>query len=90
VLFPPGTPQDIADRTAATLRLIGQHADNFSALLARGEWCCVCRRPLKDEVSKLLGIGPDCARQMQLPHNLETANRLLQRRRELLGSRGGR
>lgn len=85
VLFPPGTPRELADRTAGTLRLINQDADNFSALLARGERCCVCRRPLKDEVSKLLGIGPDCARQMQLPHNLEIANRLLQRRRELLG-----
>ena len=86
VLFLPGTPQSIADRTAKTLRLIDQDVDNFSALLARGERCCICRRPLKDEVSKLLGIGPDCAKQMRLPHNLGAANRILQRRRELLGS----
>ena len=85
-LFLPKTPQDIVDRTAATLRLINNDADNFSALLARGDRCCVCRRPLQDHLSKLLGIGPDCAKQMRLPHNLEAANRILQRRKELLGS----
>lgn len=85
VLFPPGTPQEIADRTPKTLRLIDQEPDNFFALLARGERCCVCNRQLLDEISKLLGIGPDCAKQIQLPHNLGAANRILQRRRELLG-----
>jgi hypothetical protein len=85
-LFLPKTPQDIVDRTAATLRLINNDADNFYALLARGGRCCVCRRPLQDHLSKLLDIGPDCAKQMRLPHNLKAANRILQRRKELLGS----
>src|SRR5262245_31030239 len=76
VLFPPRTPQEIADRTAATLRLIGASAENFSALLARGEQCCMCHRPLRDHVSTLLGIGPDCAKQFNLPHSLEAATRI--------------
>jgi hypothetical protein len=37
----------------------------------------------------LLGIGPDCAKQQRLPHGLEAANRILQRRRELLGELEG-
>jgi Family of unknown function (DUF6011) len=96
VLFPTGTPLTVAERTAATFRLL-THAnsvgtenrppdpENFVALLDRSERCCVCRRPLRDHVSTLLGIGPDCAKQWNLPHNLEAANRILQRRKELLG-----
>jgi hypothetical protein len=96
VLFMPGTPQSIADRVAATFRLLSSDAigtsvrrpdpDNFMALLDRSEQCCVCRRPLRDHVSTLLGIGPDCAKQMRLPHNLDAASRILQRRKQLLGN----
>jgi hypothetical protein len=85
VVFPSGTPQEIADRTATTLRLIGNQPDNFYALLARGLRCSCCGRPLKDEVSKLLGVGPSCAKEMGIAHNVETANRVLACRRELLG-----
>jgi hypothetical protein len=85
VVFPRGTPQEIANRTASTLRLIDGDRDNFYALLSRGERCGCCGRPLKDEVSKLLGIGPNCAKSLHLPHDLTTANRILMRRRELLG-----
>jgi hypothetical protein len=88
-LFPPHTPQEIADRTAATLRLIDDGekdgAENFYALLARGERCCICRRPLRDHLSTLLGIGPDCAKQWKLPHDLQAAHRILERRKQLLG-----
>jgi hypothetical protein len=55
------------------------------ALLDRSSHCCVCNRPLRDHVSTLLGIGPDCAKQLHLAHGLEAANSILQRRRELLG-----
>jgi hypothetical protein len=96
VLFLPGTPQSIADRVAATFRLLtcteqvgtsvrGPNRDNFMALLDRSEQCCVCGRPLRDHVSTLLGIGPDCAKQQRLPHGLAIANAILQCRRELLG-----
>jgi hypothetical protein len=85
VVFPRGTSQEIADRTAATLRLIGDHPDNFYALLSRGQRCGCCSRPLKDEISMLLGIGPDCAQAMGMPHNIAFTDRILARRRELLG-----
>jgi hypothetical protein len=85
VVFPPGTLQEIADRTAATLRLIGDHPDNFYALISLGQRCGCCGRTLKDEISKTLGIGPDCAQAMGLPHNIAFADRVLERRRELLG-----
>ena len=81
---------------AATFRLLtfadgvgtscrGPDAENFSALLDRSSKCSVCNRALKDHVSTLLGIGPDCARQMRLAHGLAAATKILQRRRELLG-----
>jgi hypothetical protein len=90
------TPQPVADRAAGTFRLLtytdlvgkdirGPDPENFAALLDRSSRCCVCRRPLRDHVSTLLGIGPDCAKQWNLPHSLEAANRILQRRKELLG-----
>jgi hypothetical protein len=93
VLFLPGTPQSIADRVAATFKLLGAQGgppdrDNFMALLDRSERCCVCRRPLHDHPSTLLGLGPDCAKQMGLPHGLQAATKILQRRRELLGNHG--
>ena len=97
VLFMPGTPQSIADRVAATFRLLtyahsvgtncrGPDPDNFVALLDRSEQCSICGRALRDHVSTLLGIGPDCARQLHLPHSLAAADKRLQRRRELLGA----
>jgi hypothetical protein len=97
VLFLPRTPQSIADRVAATFRLLtyadgvgastrDPDRDNFMALLDHSEQCCVCGRALKDHVSTLLGIGPDCARQLRLPHSLDAANRILQRRKQLLGA----
>jgi hypothetical protein len=84
VVFPPGTPQDIADRSAATLRLIGDHPDNFYALLSPGQRCGCCGRPLKDDIGKALGIGRDCAQAMGMPHNIAFADRVVERRRELL------
>ncbi len=96
VLFRPGTPQSVADRVAATFRLLtysnnvgssvrAPDPENFAALLDRSVKCCVCDRPLRDHVSTLLGIGPNCAKQLRLPHSLDAANKILQRRRQLLG-----
>ena len=94
VVFLPGTPQDIADRTAATLRLIEPcgrgpeaAADNFFALLARGARCCCC--PTVRCAMKSASCGalvPTAPPQMGVPHNLEAANRILQLRKELLGA----
>ena len=55
VLFAPSTPQSVADRVAATFRLLtyadrvgtsmrGPDPDNLMALLDRSEQCCVCGR----------------------------------------------
>jgi Family of unknown function (DUF6011) len=85
VVFPRRTPQTIADRTAATLRAIDNTPRNFFALLDGSKGCAFCGRLLRDPVSKLIGVGPDCARDNNIPHSLAAANRRLELRRELLG-----
>jgi hypothetical protein len=84
-VFSSHTPQDIADRTAATLRAIDGKPDNFRALLDGSSGCAFCRRALTDEVSKLIGVGPDCAKQNHIPHNMAAASKRLELRRKLLG-----
>jgi hypothetical protein len=84
VVFVRGASQTIADRVAATLRAIDVQSANFHALLDGSEGCAFCRRPLRDEISKLIGVGPDCARQHRIPHNAVTANKRLELRRKLL------
>ena len=76
---------NIADRVAATLHAIDHKPENFFALLDGATGCAFCQRPLTDEISKLIGVGPDCARQSNIPHNLAAANRRLELRRRLLG-----
>jgi hypothetical protein len=76
--------QAIADRTAATLRLIGSDIDNLLALLDSSSGCGICGRTLRDPISKLLGVGPDCARRHHIEHTKAAAERRLARRHELL------
>ena len=85
VVFPPGTDQEIADRVAATFQAIGNSADHFFALLIGGRTCAICDRPLRDELSRLIGVGPDCARRYHIPHSKEAAEKRLALRRKLLG-----
>jgi hypothetical protein len=81
-----GRHQDLAERVASTFRLIGPlNAENFFALLDGSEGCAICGRALRDEISKLIGVGPDCARQYRVPHSREAAERRLALRRKLLG-----
>ena len=88
VVFPRQC-QDIADRTAATLRmLVGDDGmplgkETFMALLDGSEGCAFCNRALRDPVSKLIGYGPDCAGQHGLAHTTEAANAVLAKRRAL-------
>jgi hypothetical protein len=77
--------QDIADRAAATLRLIDNKIDNLIALLDPTQGCACCGRPLRDPISKLLGIGPDCAAKYRIEHSRAAAERRQAKRRELLG-----
>ena len=71
---------------AATFRLINDDADNFFALLDGSAGCAFCGRALRDEISKLIGVGPVCASQHRIPHNQEAAERRLALRRKLLNS----
>jgi hypothetical protein len=85
VMFPPGAAQEIADRVAATFNAIGDSSDNFFAVLVGGLHCAFCNRPLRDELSRLIGVGPDCAQQYHIPHSKEAAERRLVLRHKLLG-----
>jgi hypothetical protein len=84
VLF-RNTPQDIVDRVMATLRAIDCTPDNFYALLDGASTCAICGHALRDAISKLVGVGPDCARANDIPHSLEAASKRLQLRKQLLG-----
>ena len=77
-------PQRVVDRVASTLRAVGAGPDNFYALLDGAESSAICGRALRDEVSKLIGVGPDCARAFGIPHSIAAAERRLKLREELL------
>jgi hypothetical protein len=97
-----GTSDDIqaaADRAAATLRALTEDEaadhgvtpadhDRFYALLDGARGCSICGRPLRDEVSKLVGVGPDCAHQWRIPHSRAAASKRLQLRSQILGVPG--
>ena len=86
VVFQSGTPQEVADQAAKTLELTGMdHADNFYALLDGSNRCAICRRTLRDPISKLVAVGPECATKYGIPHTMEAANRRLELRKKLLG-----
>jgi hypothetical protein len=85
VVFPGNVPQEIADRAAATLRLTSRpDIEPFYALLDGSEGCAICGRALRDEVSKLVGVGPDCAKLNGIPHSLGAASKRLELRHKLL------
>ena len=76
---PESAPAAIVAEIADTLRRI----DSPEALLALrkpGGRCCVCHRPLRDQVSRVLEIGPDCADHAGILHNAETVARVLKLR----------
>jgi hypothetical protein len=80
-----GHRQDITDRAAATFRLIDDVPDNFFALLDGAEGCAICGRALRDEISKLVGVGPECAAKYGVPHSRQAAEKRLELRKKLLG-----
>ena len=82
--FSPLAPQAIVDDCARILD-VSQDADNFYALLDGKTRCAICRHVLRDEVSKLVGVGPDCAQRYGIPHTLAAASKRLELRRTLLG-----
>jgi len=74
----------VADQAAKTLELTGDQ-DNFYALLDGSSRCAICRRTLRDPISKLVAVGPECATRYGIPHTMEAANRRLELRKKLLG-----
>lgn len=58
-------PQELTDEIAATLWRV--HRDKRNAFVGM-PFCGCCRRPLTDTVSRAIGIGPDCARLLGVPH----------------------
>ena len=46
--------------------------------------CTICHRPLSDQVSKVLHIGPDCAHRLGVPHNAEAASTIITKRHKFL------
>lgn len=63
-------PQAVTDDALATLWRV--HRDEKHAFVGM-PICGCCRRALTDDVSRKLGIGPDCAKRIGLPHNHGTA-----------------
>ena len=59
-------PQEITDAATATLWRV--HRNKAEAFIGM-PFCGVCRRPLTDDTSRALGIGPDCARLLGIPHS---------------------
>ena len=58
-------PQAVTDAATETLwRVHRNHAEAFMGM----PFCGVCRRALTDDTSRALGIGPDCARLLGIPH----------------------
>jgi hypothetical protein len=86
VVFSSSTPQIIADRCAKILDLTMMQGDgkNFFALLDGVDRCAICRHPLRDPISKLVAVGPDCAEKFGVPHTLEAAQKRLELRKKLL------
>lgn len=85
-VFGRGTDQRIVDGVADLLvrkRDTEDHAERV-ALMALRSKCHSCNRPLKDEISKIVGFGPDCARQSGIPHNLEFARQVERHRTRLV------
>ena len=85
VVFNRGADQEVVDRVAATFRAIGIISENFFALLIGGQGCAIYNRPLRDEISRLIGVGPCCAEQWRIPHSRQAAEKRLTLRRHLLG-----
>jgi hypothetical protein len=91
VTFKPGTPQDIVDRVGCTFAAMsddgtGPDLDRILALLDGSTGCAICGRPLRDEISKLIGVGPTCAKQYGVPHSMAAASKRLQLRKQILGT----
>jgi hypothetical protein len=78
-----GCPEELINRVDRTLKAI-EEWESLCALLAPSERCFCCARPLRDEVSKIIGVGPDCAKRIGISHGWDTATMVLEYRKSLL------
>ena len=51
--------------------------------------CALCGRPFTDLVSKTIGLGPVCAKQIGVPHSSEAASTIIARRQAFLQTLDG-
>ncbi len=86
VSLPSAAPQAVADRIANTLDAVNalNLPDDYLVMMPVSGRCSICARPLTDIVSKTLGIGPDCAHRLNIPHSTAIANTIAARRRAFL------
>jgi hypothetical protein len=82
VTFPRGTEQTLVDRVGRTFAAMsdvdsggigGPDLNRILALLDGSTGCSICGRPLRDEIRKLIGVGPNCAKQYGVPHSMGCA-----------------
>ena len=83
-VFDGRVPQEVVGRVAKTLGAVDWEGAYY-ALLNSSEGCAFCGRALRDEVSQLVGVGPDCARKHNIPHSMKAASKRLELRRKILG-----
>jgi hypothetical protein len=91
VTFKPGTPYPLVERVGRTFAAMaddfgGPDLDKVLALLDGSSGCAICGRDLKDEISKLVGVGPSCAKQFGIPHSMAAASKRLRLRQQILNA----
>ena len=68
---PTGSRRPSTPSTSSTL------ADDYLTVMPVSDRCSICSRPLTDIISKTLGIGPDCAHRLKIPHSGRSPTRSL-------------
>lgn len=76
--------EDVARAIVTALDTIRDDWEARIALYPRSIKCFACRHPLRDPVSKTLGIGPECSKEFGIPHTQEAARLVEARRAEIL------
>ena len=72
-LYMRNTPPEVSEEIVERLWMLSRSdEDTFSGL----PWCGCCGKALTDDVSRTLGIGPECASKIGLPHTKTIAGRV--------------
>lgn len=87
VMLRGDAPQEVAERVLAVMTSIDAGADDWPvplyARLKPLNKCQACNRRLDDPVSRVLQIGPTCAKRLGLPHNQALADAVNRARESL-------